>query len=61
MNIEQKLYKYAELLVDVGINITDGKRLYIRATTDALPLVRLVTKIAYERGSKEIQSDQTAF
>ena len=53
MNIEEKLYKYAELLVDVGINITNGKRLYIRATTDALPLVRLVTKIAYERGSKE--------
>lgn len=55
MNIEQKLYKYAELLVDVGINITGGKRLYIRATTDALPLVRLVTKIAYERGSKEVK------
>ncbi|CAD2080906.1 Aminopeptidase 2 [Jeotgalicoccus aerolatus] len=55
MNIEEKLYKYAELLVDVGINITNGKRLYIRATTDALPLVRLVTKIAYERGSKEVK------
>lgn len=55
MNIEEKLYKYAELLVDVGINIVDGKRLYIRATTDALPLVRLVTKIAYERGSKEVK------
>nr|WP_035811341.1 aminopeptidase [Jeotgalicoccus saudimassiliensis] len=55
MDIEEKLYKYAELLVDVGINITDGKRLYIRATTDALPLVRLVTKIAYERGSKEVK------
>ena len=62
MNIEQKLYKYAELLVDVGINITGGKRLYIRATADALPLVRLVTKIAYERGSKEVKvslSDDT--
>lgn len=62
MNIEEKLYKYAELLVDVGINITDGKRLYIRATADALPLVRLVTKIAYERGSKEVKvslSDDT--
>lgn len=62
MNIEDKLYKYAELLVDVGINITDGKRLYIRATADALPLVRLVTKIAYERGSKEVKvslSDDT--
>lgn len=55
INIEEKLYKYAELLVDVGINIVDGKRLYIRATTDALPLVRLVTKIAYERGSKEVK------
>lgn len=62
MNTEEKLYKYAELLVDVGINIVDGKRLYIRATTDALPLVRLVTKIAYERGSQEVKvslSDDT--
>ena len=62
INVEEKLYKYAELLVDVGINITDGKRLYIRATADALPLVRIVTKIAYERGSKEVKvsiSDDT--
>lgn len=61
-NIEDKLYKYAELLVDVGINITDGKKLFIRATSDALPLVRLVTKIAYERGSKDVRvslSDDT--
>lgn len=54
-NIEDKLYKYAELLVDVGINVTDGKKLFIRATSDALPLVRLVTKIAYERGSKDVR------
>lgn len=54
-NLEEKLYKYAELLVDVGINVKDGKKLYIRATSDALPLVRLVTKIAYERGSEDVR------
>lgn len=54
-NLEDKLYKYAELLVDVGINVTEGKKLFIRATSDALPLVRLVTKIAYERGSKDVR------
>ncbi|WP_040928249.1 aminopeptidase [Nosocomiicoccus massiliensis] len=49
-----KLTKYAELLVDVGVNINEGKRLFISATTDALPLVREVTRVAYERGAAEV-------
>ena len=54
MAVEEKLTKYAELLVDVGVNINEGKRLFVSASTDALPLVREVTRVAYDRGASEV-------
>ena len=54
MVVEEKLTKYAELLVDVGVSINEGKRLFVSASTDALPLVREVTRVAYDRGASEV-------
>lgn len=53
------LTKYAELAVKVGVNIQKGQYLYIAASTDAVDFVRLVTKVAYEVGAKQVFVDFT--
>ena len=40
---EEKLARYAELLVRTGVNLPDGGKLLVQAPLDAAPLVRLVT------------------
>lgn len=56
---ENNLTKYAELAVKVGVNIQKDQYLYIAASTDAVDFVRLVTKIAYEVGAKQVFVDFT--
>ncbi|MEB6549009.1 aminopeptidase [Heyndrickxia sporothermodurans] len=51
---QEKLEKYAELAVVVGVNVQKGQTLAINATTDAVEFVRLVTKKAYEVGAKNV-------
>lgn len=51
------LSKYAELAVKVGVNIQKDQYLYIAASTDAVDFVRLVAKIAYEEGAKQVFVD----
>lgn len=55
--LESKLEKYAGLLVEVGLNVQEDGRLFIRASADALPLIRRVTKKAYEKGAKEVKGE----
>lgn len=50
-----KLEKYASLLVEVGLNVQKDQRVSINAAVDALPLVRLVTEKAYEKGAKDVK------
>ena len=52
---EEKLEKYADLLVDVGLNVQPDGRVFIRGAQDALPLIRLVTEKAYQKGAKEVK------
>jgi len=48
-DFEQKLTKYAELIVNVGLNLQPGQRLYILAyVLEAAPLVRQVMRSAYQ-------------
>ncbi|MGK7380007.1 aminopeptidase [Planococcus sp. 1R117A] len=54
---DEKLARYADLAVNVGINIQPGQPLYINATLDAAPLVRLIAKKAYEAGAKQVHVD----
>ncbi|WP_075619007.1 aminopeptidase [Paenisporosarcina indica] len=53
----EKLTKYAELAVKVGVNIQPGQSLYIAASIDNPEFVRLLTKIAYEVGAKQVFVD----
>ncbi|UOY91663.1 aminopeptidase [Ectobacillus sp. JY-23] len=51
---EEKLEKYAELAVRVGVNLQEGQTLIINAQIETAPFVRLVAKKAYEAGAKNV-------
>ncbi len=48
---EKMLKKYADVIVQVGLNIQKGQRLLISAEMNTAPLVREVVKKAYQHGS----------
>src|SRR5690606_25787256 len=54
---DEKLTSYAELAVHVGVNIQPNQQLYIAASIEAAPLVRVVVKKAYEAGAKQVFVD----
>lgn len=51
---EEKLARYAETIVHVGLALKPKQQLIITAPIDALPLVRAVTRAAYEAGSSYV-------
>jgi aminopeptidase len=51
---EQKLEKYAELAVKVGVNIQKGQTLVVNAPIHTANFVRLVAKKAYEAGAQNV-------
>lgn len=57
MNFEQKLDKYAELIVKVGVNIQNEQILIISSSIESAPLTRKVVKNAYEAGAKHVYVD----
>lgn len=56
-SLEDKLSRYAELAVKVGVNIQPNQQLYIAASIEAAPFVRLLVKKAYETGAKQVFVD----
>lgn len=54
---EGNLLKYAELAVKIGVNIQKDQYLFIQASTEVAPFVRLVTKVAYESGARQVFVD----
>ncbi|MEA4812529.1 MAG: aminopeptidase [Anaerolineaceae bacterium] len=57
MNLEKMLEKYADLIVELGLNVQPGDKIRIRLTEEALPLARLVSKKAYEKGALNLHLD----
>jgi len=57
MDLNQNLEKYADLLVNIGLNLKPGDKVAVRLTEEALPLVRLVSKKAYEKGVMDVKLD----
>ena len=49
---EEKLDRFARLAVRVGLNLQPGQELLISATTEMMPLVRLITAHAYQAGAQ---------
>lgn len=58
-NFKEKLKKYAELAVKVGINIQKGQTLVINAPLASAEFVRVVAKKAYESGAKNVHVEWT--
>ncbi|MEC1179695.1 aminopeptidase [Metasolibacillus meyeri] len=56
---EKNLLKYAELAVKIGVNIQKDQFLFIQASTEVAPFVRLITKVAYENGARQVFVDFT--
>jgi aminopeptidase len=54
MNFETKLEALANLAVRVGNNLQPGQCLYVRAPLEAAPLVRLVSRVAYQVGARYV-------
>ena len=52
--MEQKLREYADLLIEIGVNIQPGQNLVIAAPVDCAHFARLCAKAAYARGCREV-------
>ena len=48
----EKLQKYADLAVKIGVGLQAGQRLIVRAPLEAAPLVRLIAASAYQAGAR---------
>ncbi|CAG9619261.1 Aminopeptidase 2 [Sutcliffiella rhizosphaerae] len=55
--MKDKLTKYAELAVTVGVNLQQDQPLVINAPITAAPFVRKVAKIAYNLGAKYVHTE----
>jgi aminopeptidase len=51
-SFEQTLHQYADIIIQVGLNLQAGQQLVIQAPVEALPLVRLVATRAYQAGAR---------
>lgn len=50
-NFDEKLKKYAELIVKVGLNVQEGQKVVVRAGHNTVALVREIVAEAYKAGS----------
>ncbi len=56
LSFEEKLDRFAEVAVRVGLNLGKGQELLISAPLEALPLVRRITEHAYKAGALLVTS-----
>ncbi|MFA5612149.1 MAG: aminopeptidase, partial [Anaerolineaceae bacterium] len=57
MDIHHNLEKYADLIVNIGLNLHEGDKLSMRMSEHSLPLARLVAKKAYEKGVSDVRME----
>ncbi|MCK9245644.1 MAG: aminopeptidase [Anaerolineaceae bacterium] len=57
MDIHHNLEKYADLIVNIGLNLHKGDKLSMRMSEHSLPLARLVAKKAYEKGVSDVRME----
>lgn len=56
---EEQLRRYADLLIEFGVNLQPGQSLRIGAELEHAPLVRLAAEAAYRRGAPYVTVDWT--
>jgi aminopeptidase len=52
--VDERLERYAQLAVRVGVNIADGQTVFISARLEHAPLVRALTRAAYGAGARYV-------
>ncbi|MGN5883865.1 aminopeptidase [Staphylococcus simulans] len=53
--LQEKLKQYAQLIVDVGMNVQEGQPVFIRSSVDALDLTHDIVEAAYQRGASDVR------
>ena len=59
MKREEQLQKYATLLVKVGMNVQEDQKVFVRASVDASPFIRIVVEEAYKAGASDVRVQYT--
>ena len=52
---KEQLTKYAKMLLAIGVNLQKDQDLLIASSIDCAPLVRVMTKEAYEMGARTVR------
>lgn len=55
----EKLKKYAEVIVKIGINVKENDGIFISADTESLPLVREIVRACWKAGAKDVITNIT--
>ena len=53
-NFDNYLKKYAQLIVETGINVQKGQTVILQISVDQAPLARLITQEAYHLGAENV-------
>jgi aminopeptidase len=56
---DERLRRYAELAVQVGVNLRPGQELEITALVEHAPLARAIADVAYEQGARHVDVSYT--
>lgn len=56
-DFDQKLDRYAELVVKIGVSLQEGQSLFVSAPIQAAEFTRKVVKHAYQNGAKRVVVD----
>lgn len=54
MTFNEKLDKYADLAVEIGLSIKEKEGVILACSKDSLELARLISKKAYQKGAKNV-------
>ena len=54
-SIEERIHRLALLAIEVGVNLAPGQFLLVAGHPEHLPLIREITRLAYERGAGHVE------
>lgn len=54
MKLRENMEKYAQMLLEVGLNLDKGQELVLSAAVESAEMVRILTEKAYQMGAKDV-------
>lgn len=52
---KKQISQYAQIVIDLGVNLQKGQDVIIQASTDNIPMAEELTRIAYEKGARHVE------